>query len=148
MNGFAFRQTITCKYDPKDLSGASPKFACLIGKDDEVKVKFGGTNAEVYAEVASTRLLWAHAGMSSSAATVGRLLDRYPMLWVELALRTDVAPGGNHADPSQFVGAVRNREDGHLDPSGVTHAFAKAARVVKLELVNNRVICNAMEPRA
>ena len=40
------------------------------------------------------RILWAHAGMSSSAATVGRLLDRYPMLWVELSMRTDVAPGG------------------------------------------------------
>ena len=40
------------------------------------------------------RILWAHAGMSSSAATVGRLVDRYPMLWVELALRTDVAPAG------------------------------------------------------
>ena len=31
-------------------------------------------------------------------------------------------------DPRQFVGAVRNSEDGHLDPSGVTHAYAKAAR--------------------
>lgn len=40
------------------------------------------------------RFLWAHAGMSASAATVGRLLDRFPKLWVELALRTDVAPGG------------------------------------------------------
>jgi hypothetical protein len=40
------------------------------------------------------KILWAHAGMSSSAATVGRLVDRYPLLWVELALRTDVAPGG------------------------------------------------------
>lgn len=45
----------------------------------------------LYPEV---RLLWAHAGMSSSAATVGRLLGRYPKLWVELALRSDVAPGG------------------------------------------------------
>ena len=42
----------------------------------------------------SARILWAHAGMSASAATVGRLVDRFPMLWVELALRTDVAPGG------------------------------------------------------
>ncbi len=40
------------------------------------------------------RVMWAHAGMSASAATVGRLLDRYPNLWVELALRSDVAPGG------------------------------------------------------
>lgn len=43
------------------------------------------------------RILWAHAGMSSTAATVGRLLDRYPRLWVELALRSDVAPGGTLA---------------------------------------------------
>jgi len=40
------------------------------------------------------RFLWAHAGMSSSAATVGKLVERFPKLWVELALRTDVAPGG------------------------------------------------------
>ena len=43
------------------------------------------------------RILWAHAGMSSSAATVGRLLDRSPKLWVELALRSDVASGGTLA---------------------------------------------------
>jgi hypothetical protein len=41
-----------------------------------------------------TRILWAHAGMSASPATVGRLLDRFPMLWVELSIRADVAPGG------------------------------------------------------
>ncbi len=45
------------------------------------------------------RILWAHAGMSASADTVGRLLDRFPNLWVELALRTDVAPGGT-LDPA------------------------------------------------
>ena len=31
-------------------------------------------------------------------------------------------------DPSKFVGAVRTYVDGHLDPSGVTYAYAKAAR--------------------
>ncbi|MEM7643896.1 MAG: FAD-dependent oxidoreductase [Pseudomonadota bacterium] len=31
-------------------------------------------------------------------------------------------------DPSQFVGAVRTEVDGHLDPSGVTYAYAKSAR--------------------
>jgi hypothetical protein len=39
-------------------------------------------------------VLWAHAGMVSSPETVGRLLDRYQNLWVELALRLDVAPEG------------------------------------------------------
>jgi hypothetical protein len=48
------------------------------------------------------RMLWAHAGMSSSAATVGRLIDRFPQLWVELALRSDVAPGGT-LDPEWKV---------------------------------------------
>jgi hypothetical protein len=39
-------------------------------------------------------VLWAHAGMSASPSTVRRLLDMHPNLWVELALRPDVAPDG------------------------------------------------------
>ena len=45
------------------------------------------------------QVLWAHAGMSAGPDTVGRLLDRYPTLTVELALRYDVAPGGQ-LDPA------------------------------------------------
>ena len=44
-------------------------------------------------------VLWAHAGMSSGPEAVGRLLDRYPTLRVELALRSDVAPDGR-LDPA------------------------------------------------
>ena len=40
------------------------------------------------------RILWAHAGMSAPSHVVGRLLDRFPRLWVELSMRYDVAPGG------------------------------------------------------
>ena len=43
----------------KVMSGNSPKFTCVIPPDDEVKVKFGRENGEVYAEVAATRLFWA-----------------------------------------------------------------------------------------
>ncbi|MEM6661653.1 MAG: FAD-dependent oxidoreductase, partial [Pseudomonadota bacterium] len=32
-------------------------------------------------------------------------------------------------DPSQFVGGLETYVDGHLDPSGVTHAYAKSARI-------------------
>jgi hypothetical protein len=39
-------------------------------------------------------VLWAHAGMSAPPSTVERLLEVHPNLWVELALRYDVAPGG------------------------------------------------------
>jgi len=55
---FGFRETVTCDYVDKDLAGRSPKFACASA-GDELKVKFGSGNAEVYAEVAATRLLWA-----------------------------------------------------------------------------------------
>ena len=55
---FPFHATVTCSYSPKQLAGGSPKFACLSG-DDELKVKFGGSNAEVFGEMAATRLLWA-----------------------------------------------------------------------------------------
>jgi hypothetical protein len=39
-------------------------------------------------------VLWAHAGMSSGPDEVGRLVAVSPQLFVELALRSDVAPGG------------------------------------------------------
>jgi hypothetical protein len=57
------------------------------------------TMERLLARYPAPRMLWAHAGMSADAATVGRLLDRFPKLWVELALRTDVAPGGT-LDPA------------------------------------------------
>lgn len=40
------------------------------------------------------RVLWAHAGMSASPGRVERLIALSPTLLVELALRSDVAPGG------------------------------------------------------
>ena len=56
---FPFLATVPCESSNTRLSGRSPKFACKIRPADEVKVKFGGANGEVYAEVAASRLLWA-----------------------------------------------------------------------------------------
>jgi hypothetical protein len=56
------------------------------------------TIAALLSRYRSVRFLWAHAGMSADAKTVGRLLDRFPKLWTELALRGDVAPG-SRLDP-------------------------------------------------
>jgi len=52
-------ELVPCEYVEKKLAGNSPKFTCRLSDNDEVKVKFGKTNGEVYAEVATTRLLWA-----------------------------------------------------------------------------------------
>jgi hypothetical protein len=57
--GFALNATVTCDYLDKKLSGLSPKFACRLPDGDELKVKYGGDNGEVYGELLATRLLWA-----------------------------------------------------------------------------------------
>jgi len=56
---FAPSESVTCRYKERVLTGKSPKFNCVIPPDDEVKVKYGVENGEVYGEVAATRLLWA-----------------------------------------------------------------------------------------
>jgi hypothetical protein len=58
-DAFPQRATVACDYRPEKLSGGSPKFSCRIAPDDDLKVKYGGANGEVYGEVAATRLLWA-----------------------------------------------------------------------------------------
>jgi dimethylglycine dehydrogenase len=44
-------------------------------------------------------------------------------------------------DPAKFLGAMWHPLEGHLDPSGTTHAYAKAARLAGAEIVrHNRVL--------
>ena len=87
---FKFSATVTCDYVSKQLAGGSPKFACASG-DDELKVKYsapasgsiaGQSNAEVFAEVAATRLLWA-LGFGADAM--------YPYVWSATSARARLA---------------------------------------------------------
>jgi hypothetical protein len=59
--------------------------------------------------VPGVRVLWAHAGMSAGPDEVGRLVDASPQLYVELALRSDVAPGGQ-LDPAWRDLFLRHRD--------------------------------------
>ena len=63
---------------------------------------------------------------------------------------TDVAEALKPGAPQVFAEVPGNVcYDWHLgDPAAVDAALAKAARVVKLDLINNRLVPNAMEPRA
>ena len=58
-DGFAPGALVTCAYRDRVMSGKTPKFTCELTPGDEIKVKYGADNGEVYAEVAATRLLWA-----------------------------------------------------------------------------------------
>ena len=40
-------------------------------------------------------------------------------------------------DPKYFVGALVDAHEGHVDPAGVTHAYAKAARAAGAEVYRN-----------
>ena len=77
------------------------------------------------------RLDWlraAHArgrylGMRSEIITPSEAADIFPIM-----------------DPQHFVGAMYDENEGHVDPSGVTNAYAKAARVQGAEIYrHNRV---------
>ncbi|HVR71488.1 MAG TPA: hypothetical protein VMT87_11660 [Vicinamibacteria bacterium] len=59
-DAFSFEEAVTCDYAPDiEPGGATPKFYCTVAPGDDVKVKFGEDNGEVYAEVSATRLFWA-----------------------------------------------------------------------------------------
>ena len=58
-DAFAPDTTVTCKYVKETFAGSSPKFGCTLGDDDQVKVRYGRENREIFAGVAATRLLWA-----------------------------------------------------------------------------------------
>jgi len=99
---FALGATITCKYLDKKLSGMSPKFACETAEGDELKVKYGGANGEVYGEVMSSRLLWA----------LGFGADRMYSVRV-------ICQGC----PTHIGGIVRENGDRILDPAAVERKF-------------------------
>jgi hypothetical protein len=48
---------LSCRFAVEKLSGATPKFHCLLPDGRNLKIKYGWQNAEVRADVAGTRLL-------------------------------------------------------------------------------------------
>ena len=102
---FPFRAEVECDYLDKELSGRSPKFACLAKGDDELKVKFGGANGEVYGEVLASRLLWA----------LGFGADR--MYSVKVIC---------HGCPERFGGIARENGDRVFDPANIERKMSGA----------------------
>jgi hypothetical protein len=99
---FRFGESVPCTYLNKKLAGKTPKFACRIDADDEVKVKYGGNNGEVYAEVAATRLLWA-LGFGADG--------QYP---VKVVCR---------GCPASFGGTIRSSQESVFDPAMIERKF-------------------------
>lgn len=69
-------------------------------------------------------------GMDTEIITPGEAAAMFPLL-----------------DPSHFVGALWDPVEGHLDPAGTTHAYAKAAQALGATIVlRNRVVELTQEP--
>ena len=110
-DAFAPNAAVRCDYVEKDFEGGSLKFGCRIGGNDVVKVKFGGSNGEVYGEVAATRLLWA----------LGFGADRmYPVRVICRGCPDDIGSPG--PDGTRFVepAAIERKIEGS-DPPGQEH---------------------------
>jgi hypothetical protein len=52
-------ETVNCDYAKHEGSGSTPKFRCVLPSGDDLKVRYGEHNGEVYGQVAATRLFWA-----------------------------------------------------------------------------------------
>jgi hypothetical protein len=65
---------------------------------------------ELFAIEPQSKIIWAHAGMSSGPTAVGQLMDRQPNLWADLSYRYgDVAPGGT-LDPAWRALLIRHAD--------------------------------------
>ena len=72
---------------------------------------------------------------------------RYLGMQTEMVSVSEVAEMVPLIDPKHFVGAMLDAHEGHVDPAGVTHAFAKAARLAGAEVYRN-CWARAIERRA
>jgi hypothetical protein len=112
--GFARNATVTCDYLDKKLSGLSPKFACRLPNGDELKVKYGGANGEVYGELLATRLLWALGFGADTMYPVNVICRGCPQ-----ALGGIERPGGEYRfDPAVVERKMAGEEWPSNDDSG------------------------------
>ena len=100
-SGFQPEAVVNCEYVEKKQTG-TPKFDCAITPDDEIRVKFGEQNGEIYSEVAASRLLWA----------LGFSADRvYPVKVVCKGCPADpMKDHKNTDDTREFAAAVVERK--------------------------------------
>jgi hypothetical protein len=54
---FSEDRDVNCRFALQKVGGLTPKFNCKLDDGKIIKVKYGAANAELYAEVAATRLL-------------------------------------------------------------------------------------------
>ena len=113
--GFPSGAEVDCSYK-EDVSygGRSPKFGCELPDHDVLKVRYGADNGEIYAGVASTRLLWALGFAADSLYPVRVICHHCPAM----SGGVDLKDGRIRFDSAAIERSVAgnkiesNREDG------------------------------------
>jgi hypothetical protein len=72
--GDGLANPLECRFKPDDLGGTTPKFECITGDGDTIKVKYGG--AEPHGEVAASRLMRAVGFAADDVTFVERVRCR------------------------------------------------------------------------
>jgi hypothetical protein len=104
---------VSCDYVERRRRGRLPKFTCEVAPGDNVKVKFGSGNGEVYAEVAATRLLWA-LGFGADRMYPVRVLCR------GCPIRRWRERDGSQRDPKRCIGNLPRSLTGTLDNPAIS----------------------------
>ena len=100
--GFSSDAEVACRFEVEEVGGTTPKFYCKAANGEVLKVKYGGGNAELPAEVAATRLLAALGFPADRMYVVRRVrcagCPTYPFFALrclqEVGLRPACLPGG------------------------------------------------------
>lgn len=72
LSSFGSDDLVSCRYQPVEATGTTPKFDCALATGEVVKIKYG-RNAELAAEAAATRLLDALGFGADRMYVVGRV---------------------------------------------------------------------------
>ena len=96
---------VECTFVPRAVGGTTPKFYCALADGETVKVKYGGSNPELPAEVAATRLLTAMGFETDSMYVVRSVRCRgcppFPFEALECLARTAAAVCLRGSGPSK-----------------------------------------------
>ena len=113
--GFAPGAEVDCSFK-EDVSygGHSPKFGCELPDHEVLKVRYGSDNGEIYAGVASTRLLWALGFGADGLYPVRVICHHCPAMSGGVDLKDGRTRFDSAAIERPFVGnkIESNREDG------------------------------------
>jgi hypothetical protein len=102
---------VSCRFVPEPVNGTTPKFNCQLATGEVVKIKYGARNAEVFAEVAATRLLAALGFSADHMYVVDKVTCRGCPSLPFPALRCHALTGWR----SCFFGALDEQRSVELD---------------------------------